>query len=68
MTKTFASETCLPVILHQNIKMTKPATIKLELPKTEAELPCHHPFLKTDRKTLDKICTSCGRIVYSIKP
>lgn len=26
-----------------------------------------HPYLKTDKKTADKICTSCGRVIYSGK-
>ncbi|MGZ3904008.1 MAG: hypothetical protein ACXVC6_09950 [Bacteroidia bacterium] len=27
---------------------------------------CEHPYLKTDKKTRNKICTSCGAVIYRV--
>ncbi|MGZ6491458.1 MAG: hypothetical protein ACXVDU_15780 [Bacteroidia bacterium] len=26
---------------------------------------CDHPYLKTDKKTRNKVCTSCGAVIYT---
>ncbi|MCD6019205.1 MAG: hypothetical protein K0S53_2326 [Bacteroidetes bacterium] len=25
---------------------------------------CYHEYLKTNKKTRDKVCVSCGRVIY----
>jgi len=42
----------------------EPGKIK-ELRERWGDKPCHHPALKKNRETLDKVCTTCGRVVYS---
>ncbi|MDF2437354.1 MAG: hypothetical protein K0Q95_1730 [Bacteroidota bacterium] len=36
-----------------------------ELKKAWGEKPCGHPLLKKALASNDKVCTSCGRTVYS---
>ena len=38
---------------------------KQAVEKKEENKVCHHPYLKTEKKTADKVCTSCGRVIYS---
>jgi hypothetical protein len=40
-------------------KKTEEASIKLI--KDDV---CFHDYLKADKKTKDKVCVSCGRIIY----
>jgi hypothetical protein len=38
-----------------------------QLRKSWGDKPCLHPALKKVKNTYDKVCTTCGRVVYSSK-
>lgn len=31
-----------------------------------SSVSCDHPYLKTDKRTRNKVCTSCGAVIYRI--